>query len=123
MTKKILLVDDSDIVRKVMRRIVEPMGFDVHEANNGLNAVEHCKTAMPDVILLDFNMPEMDGMEALKNIRALPNGGDVVIIFCTTVNEMDFIANAISSGANEYVMKPFDAEIIRGKFEQLGVLA
>lgn len=122
MAQEILLVDDSDIVRKVMRRIVEPMGFDVKEANNGLVAVDHCKNNMPEVILLDFNMPEMDGMEALKAIRALPNGSDPVIIFCTTVNEMDFIANAISSGANEYVMKPFDAEIIRGKFEQLGVL-
>jgi two-component system chemotaxis response regulator CheY len=121
MAKEVLLVDDSDIVRKLIRRIIEPMGYAIREAADGLQAVEQCKTKLPDVILLDFNMPEMDGMETLHEVRKLPGGDAIIIIFCTTMNESSFIMDAISAGANEYVMKPFDAEIIQGKFDQLGI--
>ncbi len=122
MAKQVLVVDDSKIVRKVTRKMLEPMGYEVHEAEDGQQAVDFCKNNMPDVILLDYNMPVMNGMDCLQGVRALPNGGsDVVIIFCTTVNEMDFIQKAIMAGANEYVMKPFDADILQGKFEQLNI--
>ena len=124
MTVTVLTVDDSKIVRKVTRNMLEPLGFEVIEAEDGQVALDLCANTMPNVILMDFNMPVMNGMDSLKYIRALPNGGaDVIIIFCTTMNEMDFIQKAIMAGANEFVMKPFDADILKNKFEQLGIEA
>ena len=99
MAKQVLVVDDSKIVRKVTRQMLEPMGFEVHEAEDGQQAVDFCTSTMPDLILLDYNMPVMNGMDCLHGVRALPNGGaDVTVIFCTTVNEMDFIQKAIMAG-------------------------
>jgi two-component system chemotaxis response regulator CheY len=117
-----LVVDDSKIVRKVTRNMLEPMGYSVAEAEDGKKAVEYCQGQMPDLILMDHNMPEMTGLEAVAVIRQMPNGGDPVIVMCTTMNEMDFIQKAIMNGANEFVMKPFDAEILQSKLEQLDIL-
>lgn len=122
MAKQILVVDDSKIVRKVTRKMLEPLGFEVHEAEDGQQAVDFCTRQMPDVILLDYYMPVMNGMDCLEQVRSLPNGGsEVAVIFCTTKNEMDFIQQALLAGANEYIMKPFDADILQGKFDQLGI--
>src|ERR1700760_2432747 len=107
--KTCLIVDDSKIVRKVIHRIVEVLGFTILEAENGQEAVDQVKKTPVDVIILDWNMPGMDGMECMKTIRADPS--IVVqpkIIFCTTENEFDKIQQAIINGADEYVMKPFD---------------
>ena len=78
---------------------------------------------MPDAILLDWNMPVMDGMEFLLQLRQLRGGDRPKVIFCSTENDTDHIAKAIRAGANEYIMKPFDSEIIRSKFAQLGLIA
>jgi two-component system chemotaxis response regulator CheY len=119
---KILAVDDSKIVRKVTRGMLEPMGFAVDEAEDGQKAVDYCQDQMPDVILMDHNMPVMNGLDAVMAIRQLIDGDKPIIIMCTTMNEMEFIQKAMMNGANEFVMKPFDADILRGKFEQLGIL-
>lgn len=119
---KILAVDDSKIVRKVTRGMLEPMGFAVDEAEDGQKAVDYCQEHMPDLILMDHNMPVMNGLDAVMAIRQLIDGDKPVIIMCTTMNEMEFIQKAMMNGANEFVMKPFDADILRGKFEQLGIL-
>ena len=123
MSKTCLIVDDSKIVRKVIQRIVEVLGFTILEAENGQEAVDQVKNNQVDVIILDWNMPVMDGMEAMKIIRADPS--IVVqpkIIFCTTENEFEKIQQAIINGADEYVMKPFDEAIIKGKMVQLGII-
>ena len=120
--KRCLIVDDSGVVRRVARQILEELGFDCHEATNGQEALDHCKNTMPEAVLLDWNMPIMNGLEFLKALRALPNGNDPIVVFCTTENEMDAITKALSAGANEYIMKPFDADIIQAKFEQTGLL-
>lgn len=123
MNKTCLIVDDSKIVRKVIHRIVEVLGFTILEAENGQEAVDQVKANKIDVIILDWNMPVMDGMEAMKIIRA--DAGIAVqpkIIFCTTENEFEKIQQAIINGADEYVMKPFDEAIIRGKMVQLGII-
>ncbi|MCI5048750.1 MAG: response regulator [Rickettsiales bacterium] len=117
-----LIVDDSKIVRKVSRKILEPMGFECSEAEDGQQALDHCKQSFPFLIMLDWHMPVMDGLEFLKEVRALDGGSEPIIIFCTTETEFSKIQEAVMSGANEYVMKPFDESIIRGKLEQLGIL-
>jgi two-component system chemotaxis response regulator CheY len=122
MSKRVLIVDDSKIVRKVTRQMLEPLNFHIEEAEDGAQAVITCERWMPDLILLDHNMPNMDGMESLARIRSMPGGDIPVIIFCTTENEMSFITKAVLSGANEFVMKPFDADILFSKLQQVGIL-
>lgn len=120
--KSCLLVDDSRVIRKVARQIFESLDFNCEEAENGQMALEACQKAMPDVILLDWNMPVMDGMEFLRALRKMANGGESVVVFCTTENDMKHIQDAMTNGANEYIMKPFDADIVRSKLIQLGIV-
>ena len=117
-----LVVDDSRVVRKVARRIVEDLGFVCDEAEDGQKAYETCSKKMPDVILLDWNMPVMSGIEFLEKLREMENGSHPKVIFCTTENDMAHIMRAMNAGANEYIMKPFDSEIIESKFSQIGLL-
>ena len=106
----------------VARKILEEMNFRVVEAEDGKVALEHCKEEMPDSVLLDWNMPVMDGMEFLIELRKLPKGADPIVVFCTTENDLDHIQRAITAGANEYIMKPFDSEILQAKFSQVGLI-
>ena len=120
--KTCLVVDDSGVVRKVARRIVEGLNFSVIEAEDGEKALEVCKRAMPEAVLLDWNMPVMDGLEFLVNLRRLPGGDAPKVVFCTTENGMDHIARALDAGANEYIMKPFDKDIVTAKFQEVGLI-
>jgi two-component system chemotaxis response regulator CheY len=120
--KTCLIVDDSKIVRKVVRRIIEAFGFAILEAENGKEAVDATRANTVDVIILDWNMPVMDGMECMLQIRADATISQPKIIFCTTENEFTKIQQAIMNGADEYVMKPFDEAIIAGKLVQLGLI-
>jgi len=120
--KSCLIVDDSRVIRKVARQIFEALDFSCEEAENGQMALDSCQKSMPDVVLLDWNMPVMDGMQFLRALRKMSNGGDSVVVFCTTENDMKHIQEAMTNGANEYIMKPFDADIVRSKLSQLGVL-
>ena len=117
-----LVVDDSRVVRKVARRIVEDLGFSCEEAEDGQKAQQYCASTMPDAILLDWNMPVMSGIEFLEKLRAMPNGKTPKVVFCTTENDMAHITRAMNAGADEYIMKPFDAEIIQYKFSQVGLI-
>jgi two-component system chemotaxis response regulator CheY len=120
--KNCLIVDDSRVVRKIARKILEELGFACSEAEDGQKALDACIAEMPETILLDWNMPVMNGIEFLRALRQLPNGDFPKVAFCTTESEFSFIQEALSAGANEYIMKPFDKEIIQGKFEQIGAL-
>ena len=121
--KKAMVVDDSKIVRKVTRKILETLGYEICEAEDGKVALDVFAAESPSLIMLDWHMPVMNGLEFLKELRGnTPNGGDPVVIFCTTETEFSNIQEAITSGANEYVMKPFDEDIIRGKLTQLGLM-
>ena len=120
--KLCLIVDDSRVVRKVARRITEDLGFECEEAEDGQKAYEFCETRMPDAIILDWNMPIMSGSECLDKLREMEGGKDPKVIFCTTENDINHIQRAIGAGANEYIMKPFDNEIIASKFKQVGLL-
>ncbi len=117
-----LIVDDSRVVRKVASRIVHDLGFECGEAEDGQKAYEACQQSMPDVIILDWNMPIMSGIEFLEKLRQMEKGKEPKVVFCTTENDMSHIQRAMQAGADEYIMKPFDSEIIESKFKQIGVL-
>ena len=117
-----LVVDDSTVIRKIARRILEQMDFEIIEAEDGEKALEACKRALPDAVLLDWNMPVMDGFEFLVNLRKLPGGDLPKVVFCTTENGIDHIARALDAGANEYIMKPFDKDIVAAKFQEVGLI-
>ena len=117
-----LVVDDSRVVRKAARRLLEGFGFAVREAEDGQQALDACRAALPDLVLLDWNMPVMDGMEFLRAARAEYGADRPLVMLCTTENTQEKILQALEAGAQEYVMKPFDAEILGGKLQQLGLL-
>lgn len=121
--KTCLVVDDSRVVRKVSRRILEDLGFEVAEAGDGVEAMSWCNAVMPDVILLDWRMPSMDGMEFLHRLRATPGGDAPRVIFCSVENDIASIREALDAGADEYIMKPFDGGIVAGKLAYLGIAA
>ncbi|MEO5337270.1 MAG: response regulator [Magnetospirillum sp. WYHS-4] len=120
--KSCLIVDDSKVIRMVARKILQELEFETAEAADGRDALESCKGKMPDAVLLDWNMPVMSGIEFLRELRRLPGGDHPIVVFCTTENDIEHIQEAIEAGANEYIMKPFDSEIIQAKFSQVGLL-
>lgn len=119
--KTCLVVDDSSVIRKVAKRILEGMDFHIFEAEDGAKALDVCKHGLPDAVLLDLNMPVMDGYEFLRNLRRMPGGASPKVVFCTTEHDVAQIARALHAGANEYIMKPFDKEIVTAKFAQVGL--
>ncbi len=121
--KTCLIVDDSRVIRKVARQIFEALQFTCDEAENGQIALDACKAKLPEFVLLDWNMPVMNGMEFILAMRKLPGGDKPIVVFCSTENDAKRIQEALNAGANEYIMKPFDTDIIRGKLEQLDVIA
>jgi len=118
--KTCLIVDDSKVIRKVSRHILENLGFSVEEAENGKLGLEACEARMPDVVLLDWNMPVMTGIEFITHLRAREDGAKPKVVFCTTENDVDHIREAINAGADEYVMKPFDHETLQIKLQLVG---
>jgi two-component system, chemotaxis family, chemotaxis protein CheY len=118
--KTCLVVDDSSVIRKVARRILEGMQFEISEAEDGAQALEMCRRDLPDAVLLDLNMPKMDGMTFLKEMRNLPGGLRPKVVFCTIENDAAQITRVLRAGADEYIMKPFDKEIVEAKFHQVG---
>ena len=122
MMKTCLIVDDSRMIRRVAGRIVKDMGFRTKDAANGQEALDACQMEMPDAILLDWNMPVLDGFGFLKALRAEKGGDKPVVVFCTSERDISKISEALSAGANEYIMKPFDSAIIESKFQLAGLL-
>jgi two-component system chemotaxis response regulator CheY len=122
MKKTALVVDDSSFIRKIAKQILDGMGFEVTEAKDGAQALERCQEQLPDFILLDWNMPVMSGLEFLNKLRKMPKGNEPRVVFCTTENTREKILVALEAGATEYIMKPFDQEIIRTKLEQIGMV-
>jgi two-component system chemotaxis response regulator CheY len=120
--KSCLIVDDSKVIRMVARKILHELSFETSEAEDGKVALDLCRKQMPDAVLLDWNMPNMNGLEFLIELRRLPGGEKPVVVFCTTENDIEHIQEAITAGANEYIMKPFDSEILQAKFSQAGLL-
>ena len=118
--KTCLVVDDSKVIRKVARHILETLDFAVAEACDGRDALDQCMASPPDVVLLDWNMPVMSGMDFLRALRVADVAGQPKVVFCTTENGTAHIRAAIEAGADEYVMKPFDRETLHSKLQIIG---
>ncbi|MES2907347.1 MAG: response regulator [Pseudomonadota bacterium] len=120
--KTCLIVDDSSVIRKVARRILEDLSFQISEASDGEEAMKACDKQMPDAILLDANMPVMDGYDFLIKLRKQPDGEKPIVVFCATENDLTNITKAMRAGANEYLLKPFDKELMEAKFVEAGLI-
>ncbi len=103
--------------------MLEAQGFEVDEAADGAEALAWCASTIPDLIVLDWNMPVMDGLTFLKRLRSQPGGDACKVLFCSIETEASRIAEALSAGADEYVMKPFDGEILASKLAEVGLAA
>jgi len=119
--KHVLVVDDSPVIRKIARRILDGMRFQTSEASDGKDALAACSLQMPDAILVDANMPVLDGFGFLKQLRRLPGGDWPKVVFCASEYDIAQIARAMHSGADDVIMKPFDKELVRSKFEAIGL--
>ena len=121
MKKAWLIVDDSKVIRGIARGILHDLGFETDEAEDGKQALAACTKKMPDAVLLDWNMPVMSGIDFLRELRAMPGGKAPKVFFCTTENDMSHITQALEAGADEFIMKPFDAEILSSKVALQGL--
>ncbi len=115
-----LLVDDSRVMRKVAHGIISSLGYTVAEAENGAEALARCKVAMPDLILLDWEMPVMTGVEFVAALRQLDGGLAPKVVFCTSKAETSSIYQGIGAGGDEYVTKPFDQPTLLAKLQAIG---
>ena len=121
---RVLVVDDSATMRGLITAAlnrdseIEVVGA----AGDPFEARGMIKALNPDVVTLDIEMPNMNGIDFLRELRKLPGGEQPIVVFCTTENDIEHIQEAISAGANEYIMKPFDSEIMQAKFSQVGLL-
>ncbi|HEV7234020.1 MAG TPA: response regulator [Sphingorhabdus sp.] len=115
-----LIVDDSRVVRKVSRPIIESLGYAVIEAENGEEALLRCQADMPELIMLDWDMPVMTGIQFVAQLRALDAPRQAKVVFCTSRSETQDIFKGIEAGADEYVTKPFNAESLKAKLERIG---
>ncbi|MGE3334659.1 MAG: response regulator [Rhodospirillaceae bacterium] len=117
-----LIVDDSRVIRTLARKMLTGLGLSTSEAENGAVAYDMCIASRPDLVLLDWNMPVLDGLSFLKRIRAAKLDRQPKVLFCTTESEFSKIAEALAAGADEYIMKPFDEEILASKLHLVGVI-
>jgi two-component system chemotaxis response regulator CheY len=117
MAKKILIVDDAEFLRVRITKMLSGDGFDVFEAENGLKAVASYKANHPDVVLMDVTMPEMDGLTALKEIKAFDTHARVVML--TALGQESVVLEAVKSGARDFVVKPFERERIISAINKL----
>lgn len=116
-----LVVEDSRVIRKIACRILEELRIEADEAEDGATALDSCRARMPDLILLDGNMPDMRGVEIVRQIRIAKDGAKPLIVYCTTENDVDHITDALAAGADDYLTKPFDRDVIQEKLAEIGV--
>jgi two-component system chemotaxis response regulator CheY len=118
-----LVVDDSRVIRRLAMEILQGLGLRTEEAEHGRAAVDFCCTKVPDMVLLDWNMPEMDGISCLRALRAMDLSPRPIVVMCTTESGMGKICEALEAGADEYIMKPYDVEVLFDKLTQVGLVS
>lgn len=117
MSQKILIVDDAKFMRVRCARILSEQGFDVIEAENGIQAVEKYQIESPDAVLMDISMPEMDGLHALRAIRELDPSARVAML--TAMGQQNVVIEAIKAGAKDFIVKPFEPERVLNSLGKL----
>ena len=122
MQKRILIVDDEPAIRDMVAFALRKGEYEPVHAGDAREAQTAIADQTPDLILLDWNMPVMTGIEFLRRLRKMSGGDAPKVVFCTTENDLAHIQEALSAGANEYIMKPFDSDIIQTKFAQVGLI-
>jgi len=119
---KTLIIDDSRAVRRVIAGMMKQLGFETFEAANGVEAMQRLEEMpRPDIVLVDWNMPEMNGLQFIRAVRAIPQYFDLPLMMITTETEMERMSQAFMAGVNEYVMKPFDQATLHDKLQLLGI--
>ena len=121
--KTCLVVDDSEPLRSIAVKIVETLGLGVREASDGAEALALCRGGMPDAILLDWNMPVMNGIEFLRALAQEAAGRLPLVIFCSGEASVRHIHEALAAGADDYIIKPFDRDVLALKFRDSGLIA
>jgi two-component system, chemotaxis family, chemotaxis protein CheY len=119
--KEVLVVDDSPVIRKIARRMLEAMSLKTSAAADGGTALAICGESMPDAILVDAHMPDCPGPEFLRQLRKLPDGEKPKVVICTSEHDVAQIARAMHAGADDFLLKPFDRDHLRMKFASVGV--
>jgi two-component system chemotaxis response regulator CheY len=121
---KALIVDDSKTIRMILGRILRELGYEVCEAVDGKDALKviALEKSAVNLVLTDWNMPEMNGLDLIKHLRQNPDLASLKVIMVTTETEVDHIVSALQAGANEYVMKPFTKDVLKEKLELVGIL-
>ncbi len=117
-----LIADDSKIMRMLLRKIMENFGFEVSEAEDGEDVLEQCLSVRPDIIISDWSLPLIDGIDVLYKIRADRKIKQPRFMFCSYVTDAAIIRQALDGGADDFIMRPFDEDIIAGKLAILGML-
>ena len=119
-----MVIDDSKAIRMILTRTLSKLGYEVCTAENGKDALALLDQQTPQLalFLVDWNMPEMNGLEFVQRVRCMPSYAAVPLMMVTTETEVDQMIKALEAGANEYVMKPFTDEIIAGKLRLMGAL-
>jgi two-component system, chemotaxis family, chemotaxis protein CheY len=121
--KRCLIVDDSDIVRRVARAIVESLRYEVVEAGSAQDALELAKSSQPDIIFLDWHMPATNTIELIKGLRQRGSVKPPYILFCMTEDDDQVLQQARSAGINDVIMKPFDRASVTAKFATFQIAA
>lgn len=122
MAAHLLVADDSNVIRKVMRRICEDLSLTVSEAEDGEAALQICRKDMPDAILVDSHMPGMDGLEFVRALRDMDGGKEPKVVLCMTEYNIASVARAKRAGADDHMLKPFDRDAIEAKLQEIGLL-
>lgn len=122
--QKALIIDDSRAIRRILGSVVRDLGFEVSEAENGRVGLETLTDMQPpaEVVLVDWNMPEMNGLEFVTQVRADGRWEGVKLMMVTSVTEADQMVKALTAGADEYIMKPFTKEVLHDKLRLLGIV-
>ena len=117
---KVLVVDDFATMRKIVRNILKQIGFtNIVEADDGANAMSIIKDDSIDFVVTDWNMPNMSGLELLKNIRATEKAKDMPVLMVTAEGLSENVVDAVKAGVDNYIVKPFTAETVQAKIEQI----
>lgn len=127
MSKYTLVVDDSRVIRRITRSLLQALDFETTEADSPSAALNACVTRMPSLIILDWLMPSsdkqsMDSLECLQSLRRLPGGQEPVVLYCTTEHDPKEFDRAMKAGADDVIVKPYDRDMLHRKLIATGLL-